>query len=190
MKKSFLLIVLLSLSAMQVKAQSYPVGRNAGTISGMGSYQSMGGELYSSNSPRLSMFDLSVSSNYFLWNNIFAGLGFQFSRVSQGDQNIDAIGIGPQIGFAVGGPEQVFYPYLLIGYRHLSALSLYGGGSHKESASGSKIFFGLGSMFRLHDHLGVALEVDQSFISQNSGGNSGIEGNIFSVSIGIIGFLY
>jgi len=75
MKKSFLLIVLLSLSAMQVKAQSYPVGRNAGTISGMGSYQSMGGELYSSNSPRLSMFDLSVSSNYFLWNNIFRRIG-------------------------------------------------------------------------------------------------------------------
>ena len=186
MKKIILAILLLSFSATFVFSQDYAVDKGGFILSGTGSFISQGGDLYEDwEDNRLSTFSLTSAVNYFIVRNVFIGAGLAYTRVSQGDDSMSTIGIGPTMGYALGKAESKSYPYIA------TSIHFYSIGFDGETTSGTNIFIGAGMIFSIKKHLGLILEIGYNFQNlKHEDWDESMSGNAFSVSIGIAGLIF
>lgn len=186
MKRIILSILLLSFSATFAFSQDYAVDKGGFILSGTGSFTSQGGDLYEDfEGNRLSTFSLTSAANYFVVRNVFIGAGVAYTRVSQGEDSMSTIGVGPTVGYAFGKAEGKSYPYIATG------IQFYSVGANDETISGTSILVSAGIIFSIKKHIGLVLEIGYNFQTlKHEDWAESESGNAFVVSIGIAGLIF
>jgi len=111
--KIILFVICLITLSSTVSAQQFALDKKATIISGSVSFMSQGGDLFEDlDGNKATSLTLAPNINYFITKNFFIGGSLEFSSEAQGDYSSNGIGIGPQIGYAFGGPESEVFPYL------------------------------------------------------------------------------
>jgi hypothetical protein len=186
MKKIILSILLLLFSATFAISQDYAVDKGAFILSGTGSFTSQGGDLYKDfEGNRLSTFSLTSAADYFVVRNVFIGAGITYTRMSQGEDSMSTVGIGPTVGYAFGKAEGKSYPYIATG------IQFYSVGADDETIPGTNIFIGAGMILSIKEHLGLVLEIGYNFQKlKHEDWAESESGNAFIISIGIAGLIF
>jgi hypothetical protein len=187
-KHLFFISFFLGLSSF-VLGQEYAIDKGATFIAGMGSFISQGGDLFEdSDNKRINLITFSPSVNHFIAKNLFIGGGFEFSKQVQGNSAINALGIGPNFGYAIGNSNSTVFPYLDAGLRYYRKSM---GKINPAIVSGTDIFLGFGVLIPIKTHIGLAVEGTYHMMNlkvKESGSSS--SGNIISIGIGIVGLLF
>jgi len=192
MKINQLLLVTYCLGIYSIiNGQEYALDKGATFISGIGSFTSSGGDLFEDgDNNKLIMLSLSPSFNHFITNNFFIGGGFELSNQKQGDFSTNSIGIGPQIGYAVGNSSSTVFPYFSAGLRYYTITADYGS-LGDTNVSGTDIILGFGVLVPIRTHLGLAIEGGYHILDlKEKDSDSSASGNILSIGIGIAGLLF
>lgn len=186
MKKIILSLLFLSFIVTFAFSQEYAVDKGGFILAGTGGFMSQGGDLYEDwEDNRLSTFALASTVNYFVVRNVFIGAGVAYTRISQGDDSVSTIGIGPSVGYAVGKKESKSFPYITAGIQFHSM------GEDDYTVSGTDIFIGAGMIFSIKKHLGLILEIGYNFQNlKHEDWDESMSGNAFTISIGIAGLLF
>jgi len=174
-----------------VSAQQYAIDKKATIISGTGIFTSQGGDLFEDNDGNKALtFIFTPSINHFITKNFFIGGSLEFSTESQGDYKSNGIGIGPQIGYAIGGSQSKAFPYLDLGIRYYKMNADYGFGDNYQF-SGSDISLGFGVIVPIKAHIGLIFEGGYHMLDlKDKDSNNSYSGNIFSIGVGIAGLLF
>lgn len=186
MKNYILFLLLFILSTTYVFSQEYAIDKNSIMFSGTGSFSSFGGDFYEVNdNNRLTSITFSPSINYFIMEGIFLGGGLGYSRLSQGDESISSVSIGPNLGYAFGNSQSKLYPYLASGFRYNS------NSVGDDSISGTTISVGCGLIILGSKNVGIVIEATYNIIDlKKKDANESVSGNIFSLGFGVAGFLF
>jgi hypothetical protein len=174
-----------------VSAQSFAVDKKASIISGSVSFTSQGGEIFEDlDGNKVTSFTFTPNFNHFITKNFFIGGSLELSTESQGDYSSNGFGIGPQIGYAFGGPQSKAYPYLDLGILYYKVNADYGGGDSMQ-LSGSDILLGFGVIVPIKAHIGLIFEGGYQMLNLNDKDtDSSYSGNIFSIAVGIAGLIF
>jgi hypothetical protein len=186
----FFIICFIGLSSIGL-GQEYAIDKGATFISGTGSILSQGGDLFEdSENNKAKTITISPSINHFISKSFFIGGGIELSNQSQGDYSINSIGIGPQLGYAIGNVNSKAFPYFDVGLRYYS-MSIDYGFSDDTQASGTDIFLGFGLLIQIKSHIGLAFEGGYHMIDlKNKDTDESSSGNILSIGVGIVGLLF
>ncbi|MBN2030105.1 hypothetical protein JW824_07645 [bacterium] len=184
MKKLMTTIVILLLCSTALHAQNYAVDKGARIIMGMASYSSYGG---ADIEHRYNVISLTPGFNYFVASHIFLGIGLSYNRQSQGKSSMTEIGVGPNIGFAMGDRTSKGHPYIALGVRYRS--ETYSGDGYSDKATGSAIILAGGYIQKVKQHIGIILEAAYHIMNTSENGDS-YSTNMIAVSVGIAGLLY
>ena len=189
--KIILFVICFSGLSSTVSAQQYAIDKKATIISGSGSFMSQGGDLFEDiDGNKATTFTFTPNINHFITKNFFIGGSLEFSTKSQGDYNSNGIGIGPQIGYAFGGPQSKAFPYLDLGIRYYLMNTDYGSGDD-ILFSGSDISLGFGVIVPIKAHIGLIFEGGYRMMDlKDKDSNDSYSGNIFSIGVGIAGLLF
>jgi hypothetical protein len=194
MKRLFpvvLLITAILLFAGSAYSQNFAVGKKAWIISGAVEFSSSSGDLYENeNGDALTTISFIPSADYFVVPNVFVGGMISYSSASQGDFSMSALGIGPEVGYALGKAESKVFPFAKIGFQYLSNSWDSGDGTEKET--GSDVTIAIGVIFPVKQHIGITPQLSyhiQSLKGDWEGAES-VSGNILSVGVGITGLVY
>ncbi len=176
---------------LTVSAQQYAIDKNATIISGLGSFMSQGGDLFEdTDGNKAKTVTFTPTINHFITKNFFIGGGIGFSTESQGDYKSNAIGLGPQIGYAFGNPQSKAIPYLDLGIRYYKMNYDYGF-TDDYQISGSDIALGFGVIVPIKTHIGLIFEGGYHMLDlKDKDSDDTISGNIFSIAVGIAGLLF
>ncbi len=191
-----LLLICIAILTQSAYCQNFALDKGAFFVSGMGSFTNQGGDLFEdSGDNRLTTVSLIPSTNYFITKNFFIGAGLEFASQSQDDKSISTIGIGPQIGYAIGNENSTAYPYLNAGIRYYRMDMEYGGydflGNNELAISGIDTFLGVGVLVPIKKHFGFVIEGSYHVTSLKENGTSeSLLGNTFSFSFGFVGFIF
>lgn len=189
-KQVFLTLVLAGFTSV-LFGQEYALDKGASFVSATGSISIQGGELYEDNQyNRLLTMSFYPSYNHFVAKNFFIGGGFEFSAQNQGNNNVNSVGIGPQIGYAAGNSSSTAFPFVSVGIRYYTMNFDYADlGS--SNANGLGYHFGFGLLVPLRDHVGLAFEGGYHVMKVKvKGSNVSYAGNTIVLGFGIIGLLY
>jgi hypothetical protein len=189
-KTILFVICFIGLSSI-VSAQQYAIDKKATIISGSASFISQGGDLYADgDGNNATTFTFTPVVNHFVTKNLFVGGSMEFSTEGQGDYKSNGIGIGPQIGYAFGGPQNKAYPYIDLAILYYSMNESYGGSSNYHYG-GSDIAFGFGVIVPVRDHIGLIFEGGYQLLNlKNKDSEDSYSGNIFSIGVGLAGLLF
>ncbi len=193
MKPKSILLIICSIGLSSIlSAQEYAIDKKAMIISGSGSILSQGGDLYETpQNEKVTIISLSPTINYFVFKNLFVGCGIEFYTESQGKDNSNSIGIGPQIGYAFGGPQSKVIPYIDLGIRYYKTKQYYGSLIGDFKMSGSDVLFGFGVIVPVNTYIGLILEGGYQLIRlKNKEYDIGNSGNTLSIGVGIVGLLF
>jgi len=184
-------IICLCVLSSTISAQEFAIDKKAIIISGSGGYMSQGGDLFEdTDGNKATTVSLKPTVDYFITRKFFIGGGLDFSISSQGDYNSNGIGIGPELGFAFGGPQSKAYPFVQIGILYYKMNADYGSGDDSQF-SGSNIFLGCGAIFPVKEHIGVIFSGGYQLLDlKDKEYDKSYSGNIFTVGIGITGLLF
>ncbi|HLP75270.1 MAG TPA: outer membrane beta-barrel protein [Bacteroidales bacterium] len=190
--RSIIIIIWFIGLSSTTSAQEYPIDKKAVIISGSGSLLSQGGDLYEGfEKGRATIINVSPTINYFILKHLFIGAGFDFYQESQRNINNNLFGIGPQIGYAFGGPDGRVFPYIDMGFRYYSSKQYYGGIVSDLKRSGSDAVFGFGVIVPVKTHIGILFEGGYHIIRlKNKVYDIGNSGNTLSIGLGISGLLF
>lgn len=143
MKNKYLIAFILIGVNLVLCGQEYAIDKGASFIAGMGSFVSEGGDLFKeSGSGRTTTVTFSPSYNYYVTSNVFLGGGLEWSNTS-GGESANSIGIGPQIGFAIGNSKSTVYPYFAVGVRYYNVTI------GNSNSWGTGVNFGVGILIPL-----------------------------------------
>jgi hypothetical protein len=176
-------VLLMAIPATAVQMRTAATSKGASLVSGMLSFSSQGGDLYSWEDDRLTTIAIVPSYFYFVAPGMGIGGDISYNRMSQGDHSLTNLGIGPKIGYFIdsGSPS---IPYIAGGINYLSI------GDEDDSESGWRFKFGGGVLIR-QGHLAVAIEADyfmDRFTFEEA--DKATTGNAIIVAVGLAGFLY
>jgi hypothetical protein len=185
-----LFITLLSWLSSIATAQQYAVDKKATIISGSASFMRQGGDLYEVDGNNATTFTFAPNINHFITKNIFIGGSFELTTESQGDYKSNGIGIGPQIGLALGGAQSKVFPYFDLGIRYYRMKSDYSS-DFDIQFSGSDISLGFGLIVPVKAHIGLIFEGGYHMQDLKAKDyDESYSGNIFSIGIGIAGLIF
>lgn len=186
MKKCALVYFLTVLSLNAVLAGEYAVDEGGAIIAGMGSFSSLGGDLYAdSDDNRLTSITLLPSISYFFAPGLGVGAAIEYSRQSQGDNKYHTLGVGPTVSYYIGSSSSKAFPFLAAGFR------FYDLGDDDDSIGGTDIVFGGGVLAEVTDNVGLVIEAGYHMMNlKHTDWDESMKGNIFSVSVGVAGLLY
>jgi hypothetical protein len=189
--KAIMFIICFARLPFTVSAQQYAIDKKATIISGYGSFMSQGGDLFEdTDGNKGNTFNFQPSIIHFITKNFFLGGSLEFLVESQGDYKSNGVGIGPQIGYAFGGPQSNAFPYLDLGLRYYSMSVDLGSGSDMQFG-GSDIALGFGVIVPIKSHIGLIFEGGYHIMSlKDKDTSDNYSGNIFSIGIGIAGLLF
>jgi hypothetical protein len=189
--RNFLFIICFSGLSFSLSAQQYANDKKATIISGQGSFMSQGGDIFEDfEGNKATTFTFNPNINHFITKGFFIGGGLEFSIESQGDYKANAIGLGPQIGYAFGGPQSKAIPYLDLGIRYYTMHLDFGGGDDYQF-SGTDINLGFGVIVPIKEHIGLIFEGGYQILDlKNKDSDENYSGDIFSIGIGIAGLLF
>ena len=189
--KSTLLIIYICGLCLNVAAQQYPIDKKSTIISGIGVFTSQGGDLFEdTKGNKAKTVTFTPTINHFITKNFFLGGGLEISTESQGLYNSNAIGFGPQLGFASGYPITSVYPYFDMGIRYY-LMNADNGMFDNYQFSGSDITFAFGVIVPIKNHIGLIFEAGyHSMKLRDDDSNQSYSGNIFSLGLGIAGILF
>jgi len=191
MRTRIILFIILSgwLSSI-VNGQQYVVDKKATIISGSASFMSQGGDLYEVDGNNATTFTFAPNINHFITKNIFIGGSLEFTTESQGDYKSNGIGIGPQIGLALGGSQNKVFPYFDLGIRYYRMKSDYSS-DFDIQFSGSDISLGFGIIVPVKAHIGLIFEGGYHMQDLKAKDyDESYSGKIFSIGIGIAGLIF
>jgi len=186
--KNIIFIIGLVFTLSNLNAQDFAVDKNSILFSGTLSFKSSGGELYSGDgNDRLNSITIAPSLSYFILKNIFVSGSAGYSRISQGNDHISSFGFGPNLGYAYGNSESIFFPYITAGYRY----NTMDGVEYLKSSNYNAFLCGLGIMGMSKGRAGIILEInyqmsDAKIYFSGASGHS----DLLSLSIGVVGLLY
>jgi len=130
------------------------------------------------------------SINHFITKNFFIGVGFEFKSEAQGTDESNAIGLGPQLGIVLGGPQSKAFPYIDFGIRYYKLNFDYGFTGVYQS-SGSNISFGFGLIVPIKSHIGLIFEGGYHKLKiKDYDSDDSSSGKIMSIGVGIAGLLF
>jgi len=189
--KIILFILCFSTLSFTISAQQYAVDKKATIISVSGSFMSQGGDLFEDiDGNKATTITFTPTLNHFITKNFFIGGSLEFSSQSQGDYSSNGIGIGPQIGYALGGPQSKAFPYLDLGIRFYQMNADFGAGDDYQF-SGSDIFFGGGVIVPIRAHIGLIFEGGYHMLDlKDKDSDENYSGNIISIGVGIAGLIF
>jgi hypothetical protein len=186
-----LIIICLSILSSTISAQQYAIDKKATIILGSGSLMSQGGDLFEDiDGNKATTFTLTPSINHFITKNIYISGNLEFTTESQGDYGYNGIGIGPGIGYAVGGPQSQVFPYLELGTLFYKMNLDYGTGDDSQY-SGSDIYLGFGAIIPIKEHIGLIFGSAYHIMDlKDKDYNDNYSGNIFTIAVGIAGLIF
>ena len=191
MKNRVILFIILSgLLGSIVNGQQYAVDKKATIISGSASFMKQGGDLYEVDGDKATTFTFAPNINHFITRNIFVGGSLEFTSESQGDYKSNGIGIGPQIGLALGGPQSKVFPYFDLGIRYYRMKSDYSS-DFDIKFSGSDVALGFGIIVPVKSHIGLTFEGGYHMQDLKAKDyDESYSGKIFSIGAGIVGLIF
>jgi hypothetical protein len=159
-------------------------------ISGTMSLSKLNGELYEDYSGNnTTIILLSSSTNYFVKQGLFLGLGLNYASQVVGPESSKSMGIGPNVGYAFGNIDSKIYPYILGGVRYNKINQKSNPNSGTSSSDiellGYNFIGGLGLIFKINKNLGLVTEIDISKYNIDS-----YDGLNLSFSAGFVGFIF
>lgn len=175
--------------------QESAVGKGASIISIQGSYSSENGRVYTNSNPTTgsgtTTYSVSVTSlagtfNHFFLDNFFIGAGLGYSSQSQSNMSISSIGVGPQLGFAIGDENSSAFPFFDIGFRYYNSEANLGSQGY-SSGSAKDIFIGFGLVIPIKTHIGFTLEGGYHMLNYSDASTSG---KMFALGAGIVGLFF
>jgi len=189
--KIILFILCFSALSFTISAQQYAVDKKATIISVSGSFMSQGGDLFEDiDGNKATNITFTPSLDYFITKNFFIGGSLEFSSQSQGDYSSNGIGIGPEIGYAFGGPQSKVFPYLGLGIRFYQMNADFGAGDDFQF-SGSDIFFGGGVIVPIKANVGLIFSAGYHMLDlKDKDSDENYSGNIISIGVGISGLIF
>jgi hypothetical protein len=113
--KNYLFLLSFLILGQSLSGQEFANDKKATILSLSGNFSSFGGDVFTTNKNPFS-FSFDVAANHFLQPCFFVGGVIDFSLYSDEDQNeVNSIGLGPQIGYMFGDAESIAFPYLSMG---------------------------------------------------------------------------
>ncbi|MBS0010411.1 MAG: hypothetical protein KFF49_03320 [Bacteroidales bacterium] len=192
MKKiKILTIICLSILSSTISAQQYAIDKKATIILGSGSFMSQGGDLFEDlDGNKATAFTFTPSIYHFITKNFYIGGSLEFTTESQGDYSFNGVGIGPGIGYAIGGPQSQVFPYFELGMLYYKMNADYGTGDDSQFA-GSDIYLGFGVIIPIKEHIGLIFGSAYHMIDlKDKDFDDNYSGNVFSIAVGIAGLIF
>ncbi len=155
-----LAIVAVLVSASLTSAAQYPFGRGSVLIGGGGTYMSISSDDFRDDP---SLFVFYPTMGYFLTDNLCLGAQLILASVSDGGDDISAMGIGPQATYYItksrtdGGYSGRAVPYLT------ASLLIGQISSGNEETSARAVTIGGGVLAMMAKNIGGYAEVNYSF---------------------------
>ena len=177
--------------SLTISAQEYAVDKKATIILGTGSFLSQGGDLFEDmDGNKATSFSFTPSINHFITKNLYIGGSLEFTAEAQGDYNLNGVGIGPGIGYAIGGPQSQAFPYLELGTLYYKMSMDYGSGDDYQF-SGSDIYLGFGVIIPIKEHIGLIFGGAYHMMDlKDKDFDENYSGNVFSIAVGISGLIF
>lgn len=170
-----------------LQGQEFATDKGAAFIAGTASYFNSGGEKFEgSENKRASTLVFAPSLDYFMFKNVFLGAELNFTGNYHGDFKYNSIGIGPEVGYALGHVNSTMIPYAKVGFQYNTTKSKFGS-SDAITTSGTDFLAGLGLVVPVKSHIGVIVEGRFDLMRDT---DSDTRGNVFSINIGIAGLLF
>jgi hypothetical protein len=188
MKKILLINLLLLFSmASLIFAQNPITDKNSTILTITGSYQNLSGDLFEDvESNRIKTITISPAADVFIIKNLFIGGGIDYSYTEQGNVSYSSTAFGPNLGFAFGSNEAVWYPYVVSKFRYTVVDD-----NQPQAQKGTDIILGHGFLIPVKDRLGVNIEFNYHFLRlKRKNENSYTKGNTFNINIGILALLF
>ena len=182
-KFTFLALVALFFQMNHLAAQSPATSKGASVISGMFSFTSQGGDLYSDfNDDPANTFIFSPSYYHLIVDKLGVGGDLTFNRTSQGDFSFNTFGIGPKVAYFFDSGSNTI-PFAGGGVNYISV------GDGDDSDGGFAVKLGGGVIVR-KGHLGLSIEAGWLRESYSPDGGDNIAGSTIFVGASFLGFLY
>ena len=179
------LAMVLILPTTAFAQATFAIDKGSLGISGTAGFTSQSGDLYEWDDKGITTISLMPSIFYFVAPNIAIGADVTFQSVTQGDDKVSMIGLGPKIMYAFGNQASTSYPYINAGY---SFTTISNAGDIKSSS----LKFG-GGMFLLpanQQHLGIVIEAGILMDSRKIEGFDAVKGTTIAISVGLVGFIF
>ena len=185
MKKYILALFLIYLFP-QVFSQEYALDKGSKMISGLGSFNNKGGDLFANyEGNRATSIMFMPSFDYFFSEKKSIGGTIEFSSLFQGTYRYFTIGIGPEFDYFIGKSESKNFPFFegSIRYYHI--------GDANEPKSGLDGLLGFGIICPIGEHTGIVIKTQYHFLYlYNKEWEEYLSGNKIMLGIGIAGLLF
>ncbi len=181
-----MLILLMGFSFAQGQARSEATDEGAKIVSGVISFSSQGGDLYTGfddDDDRLTTIAVVPSLFYFIAPGVGMGGDLAYNRASRGDDSYTVWGAGPKIGYFIDTGGNTI-PFVSGGVNYLSVADEH------DSENGFRFKFAGGVLIR-KGHFAVAIEA--GYILDRfkfEGASKSTTGNTIVIGAGFAGFLY
>ena len=186
MNKVILMCLCMIIGTTGVFSQEFALDKGSLLITGTGSFSTSGGDLYkSADNKRLNSIAVIPSVNYFIYPNVFAGLGFAYDRTSQGDASATTIGVGPRVGYVNGDKDSKVLPFFDWGVDYNSSKI------DDQTISGLSVVIGGGVIVLGSENMGLVVEATWNVAEMKAkDADSPETGNAVTIGIGIAGFIF
>ena len=186
MKKCIFVLLIIVLGSSYAFSQGFAVDKGAAIISGMASFTSTKVKDAENSTTNIAAVPIV---QYFIVPNIFIGGAVEFNSMSHGDYSSSSFGVGPAVGYAIGGKNSSTFPYLGGSFRFRS--SSQDDGTDEYKSSGTTIVIGGGVIAAVKDHIGIIIEAGYHIMSDKpEGADESTSSSMISVGVGISGLLY
>lgn len=184
MKKAIFISLCLIISTSCLFSQQYALDKGSIMLSGAANFTKYSGAYFKdTEGTGTNLLSLSTSGHYFIIPNLILGVGIDYARLSQRESVFTTINAGPNLGYALGGPESKIFPYIITGYRY----NLY---EDVVDLTGNDLFLGIGAILLGSDHIGLDLNVTYHMVDLKPDEGDSQSGNVFSIGCGIAGFIF
>ena len=182
-KITLLAMVTLFFQINLLTAQSPATSKGASIVSGMFSFTSQGGDLYSNfNDDPVNTIMFVPSYYHLVADKLGVGGDLSFTRTSQGDFSFNTFGFGPKVAYFFDSGSNTI-PFAGGGVNYISI------GDGDESEGGFAVKLGGGVIVR-KGHLGLSIEAGWLRESYSPDGGDNISGNTIFIGASFLGFLY
>ncbi len=168
---------------MQAFSQDNPIGKGSKIVSGSFGYTRQSGNLYISNNNSRSITTISLTPSFSSFVTSHLALGFTLGYVTMRTDatSYESIEIGPQLALYFGNSNSTNFPFLHLGIKYESTNSYL---------KGSDIYFGFGILMPIKKNLGLTVEANYEIKQLYYPDNTGVNGNVLSIGVGICGLLF
>jgi hypothetical protein len=188
-------LVLIVALAFPCAAADFAIDKGSWILGGGVGFEIQGGDRYeNADGDKVTMISFDPFAGYFLMPGLVAGAQVIFDSETQGDVKDTAYGIGPMVGYYMGGPYATMYPFASVRFNYVKHKDEYpdpiGTGTVENKWGGTSLGFSVGATKMLCRNVGVRLALFYAIDSYKPDEGDSVDGNRMGLRVGLESFIW